>query len=195
MGYDTLYVEGRYITYNHNRYDYMNFFQEVKLPKKRKIFILGERLYIKKIKVKNKITESFINKIIKELFGTYKEYLFHYEVKDKNILFYGIKQAKVISKLCESAKNISVNPIQFYIIKKFKKSIKLKKWSLLFKINSKYYLCKVVDNDLIEEKMEENFKDIKKDLTIENLFVDESIKEIGDIQEYKSIRLEGINLE
>ena len=128
------------IFYKDNTYKFsLDNLREIKLGKKRKVVILGEDLYTKKIKLnrKVKVKEEEIQNVIERAFGSSEDFLFHYEFSRRKgeLIIYAVKGGMKIRELCQGAASIKVEPIQMCFFNKFKK-----------KVRENYILC---DNNFI----------------------------------------------
>ena len=126
--------------------------RKIKLGKKRKVVILGEDLYTKKIKLnrKVKVKEEEIQNVIERAFGSSEDFLFHYEFSRRKgeLIIYAVKGGMKIRELCQGAASITVEPIQMCFFKKFKKNVREKNWETLFSYKGNYYYISC-DNNFI----------------------------------------------
>ena len=126
------------IFYKNNTYNFsLEILRGIKLGKKRKVIILGEDLYTKKIKLnrKVKVKEEEIQTVIERAFGSSEDFLFHYEFSRRKgeLIIYAVKGGMKIRELCQGAASITVEPIQMCFFKKFKKNVREKNWETLFR--------------------------------------------------------------
>ena len=117
------------IFYKNNTYKFsLDNLRGIKLGKKRKVVILGEDLYTKKIKLNKrvKVKEEEIQTVIERAFGSSEDFLFHYEFsrRKSELIIYAVKGGMKIRELCQGAASIKVEPIQMYFFKKFKKKVR-----------------------------------------------------------------------
>ncbi|MDD6795285.1 MAG: hypothetical protein PUE01_07760 [Clostridiaceae bacterium] len=192
MGFENLYIEDKAVVYKKGKYDLFDFFTKIKMPKKRRFFILGEGIYIKKIIKETKVNKEWIEKVIKDLFGVNNNFLFHYEIKKRYVFFYGITKANIVSKLSMGAERVIVEPIQIYIVRKLNKKIKDKKWTLIFCLNDKFYLCNIEDGILIYEKIYVNSSDININLIGDRVYIDKNMNDLVGIKGATYIEIGGL---
>lgn len=199
------------IFYKNNTYKFsLESLRGIKLGKKRKVVILGEDLYTKKIKLNKrvKVKEEEIQNVIERAFGSSEDFLFHYEFSRRKgeLIIYAVKGGMKIRELCQGAAAIKVEPIQIYFFNKFRKKVREKKWETLFSYKDSYYYISCnekfisrsfVDNNLsrfIEKYLElergENLKTyIEEEISKEfpegyNSFI---IKEFGEVLNAKKV--------
>lgn len=184
--------------------------KKINLGKKRKVLILGEDLYTKKVKLnkKVKIREEDIENVIERAFGSGEDYLFHYNISKRKaeLIIYAIKGGMRIRELCDGASSIKIIPIQIYFLKKFKRRIKENEWEALFSYKENQYYIFYKDGYIFKSFVESDIKrfvqkylDMEKDDLI-NTYVDNRIstyfhnsdksfiiKEFGEILNEKKI--------
>ncbi len=199
------------IFYKNNTYKFsLDNLRGIKLGKKRKVVILGEDLYTKKIKLNKrvKVKEEEIQTVIERAFGSSEDFLFHYEFsrRKSELIIYAVKGGMKIRELCQGAASIKVEPIQMYFFKKFKKKVREKSWETLFSYKENYYYISCNENFIVrsfvdtslsrfiekylEMEREENLKTyIEEDISKEfsngyNSFV---IKDFGEVLNAKKV--------
>ncbi|WP_024615024.1 hypothetical protein [Clostridium sp. Ade.TY] len=124
-----------------------------------KVFILDEELYIKEyLKTKKKEIYNIIENDIKSELNT-EDYLIDFKIdKSINITYiYAIKGGNKISKILDYIKNIEVVPIQFQIIDFIKKEKKENTFKAIIDINKKGYFIEVLNGNLINNKIYNNY--------------------------------------
>lgn len=161
------------------------------LPKNLNIVILDEDIYVKNISyIESKIDENFIENIIQTEFGLNQDYLFDYNVKNKQkiVNIFAIKGGKIISEISKDKESIRVLPFQIYIIKKLQKKIRKKCWNLVMEFMESYYYISCANNKLVLGYVYNEVDILKnniKDLSINQLYVDKSI--IGKFRDLKNV--------
>ena len=161
------------------------------LPKNLNIVILDEDIYVKNISyIQSKIDENFIENIIQTEFGLNQDYLFDYNVKNKQkiVNIFAIKGGKIISEISKDKERIRVLPFQIYIIKKLQKKIRKKCWNLVMEFMESYYYISCANNKLLSGYVYNEVDILKnniKDLGINQLYVDKSI--IAKFRDLKNV--------
>lgn len=104
--------------------------------------------------------------------------------KLKKLYIYSIKQGVKVRKVLTKANKIVVEPIQYVLISIIKKRFKVKgDYKALVKINNYLYLIHIENGKLVysktfQEKEEELYKLIQKDLVEKSMLVDIDLKDI-----------------
>lgn len=192
----TIIIENnKYLFKNKVYEDFQVGYLQKKLGNKLRIVILGEDLWIKKLKCINKDYDKFIEDEIRLVNDPNGDLLHHNhkDKKNKTVFIYSIKGKKVVEKIIHSKKNIEIIPIQFLLLNKVLKEKRLTFISTaIAEIKDYYYIIsvdngKIISSDVLSKK--ENEKDILiflKKLNREKLLIDNSVSE-----ELKSILKEG----
>ena len=104
--------------------------------------------------------------------------------KLKKLYIYSIKQGVKVRKVLTKANKIVVEPIQYVLISIIKKRFKVKgDYKALVKINNYLYLIHIENGKLVysktfQDKEEELYKLIQKDLVEKSMLVDIDLKDI-----------------
>ena len=146
--------------------------KKLNFGKRRKVLILGEDLYIKKVELNKgvKANEGYIENIIERAFGSNDDYLFDYNIlKSKSeIIIYAIKGGLRIRELCDGCESLNIIPIQIYFLNKLKKDIKEKEWEALFTYRENNYYIFYKDGYILRSIVESDMlRFIEKYLEIE----------------------------
>ena len=202
MGCSYIQVREKSLIYEGKIYEYMDFFKNVKISKKRIIVILDENLYINMVDIRNdrETNEKRVSKVIKESFGNSDDFLFNYEVaKDKQTLYiYGVKGGIKVAKLCKGGRNIKVFPMQIWVVNKLKDRIKEKSWQCIFKYMKVYYYCSIIEGLVEFTFAQENINlfnnKVQEVLNEESLYLDNTINglDIKGMENFKYIELGAI---
>lgn len=202
MGFSYIQVREKSLIYKGKIYEYMDFFKNIKIARKRILVILDENLYINKVDIREEKEkpEKIVSKVIKESFGDGDDFLFDCEVaKDKRTLYiYGVKGGIKVAKLCKGASDIKVIPLQIWLVNKLKDRIKEKSWQCIFKYMEVYYYFSIIEG-LVELTFAQDniylfnnkFKDLQNKGTI---YLDNKINVINikGLENFKYIELGGI---
>lgn len=166
-----------------------------KISKNRRIILCPESILIKKYNYSSKNIDKFIDNKIYEDFTNKDNLLFHYEIDKeyKNVYLYSIRNN--IRELCETAKDLRVEVLEFKI-KAFVKN-KLKNINdiiIIYKFNNINYLLKISNNIIVDIISTIDISCIKNYLSEEKnkkiiLVKDKEYKDIDNIYFHYSIDL------
>lgn len=176
------------IFYKNNSYRFsIENIKKINFGKKRSVVILGEELYIKRVKLnkKVKIKEGDIEGVIERSFGLDEDYLFHYHFSKKNLelIIYAIKGGIRIKELCMGASKIKVIPLQIFFCKRFKSKAGCREWESLFTYKGSFYYLLFKDEYIHKSFVEED-KDrfLQRVLELDGItkkrFIDKNIEQI-----------------
>lgn len=128
-----------------------------KMLNRRLYIILNQALLINLIKMKKSdITGKIVQIHINNNFGGDKDYLYKYIYlkKEKIIYLYAVKGGEALSQIIDKKYNVSVMPIQMYILKFLINKTKLASFDVIFNFNNVIYFIKVNNKIIIENNIE-----------------------------------------
>ena len=128
-----------------------------KMLNRRLYIILNQSLLINIIKMKKSdITGKIVQSHINNNFGGDKDYLYKYIYlkKEKIIYLYAVKGGEALSQIIDKKYNVSVMPIQMYILKFLINKTKLASFDVIFNFNNVIYFIKVNNKIIIENNIE-----------------------------------------
>ena len=137
-----------------------------KISKNRRIILCPESILIKKYNYSSKSVDKFIDNKIYEDFENKDNLLFHYEVDKeyKNVYLYSIRNN--IRELCETAKDLRIEVLEFKIKDFVKSKMKnIKDIIILYKFNNVSYLLKISNSIIVDIITTIDTNDIKNYLS------------------------------
>ena len=143
-----------------------------KMLNRRLYIILNQSLLINTIKMKKSdITGKIIQSHINNNFGGDKDYLYKYIYlkKEKIIYLYAVKGGESVSKIIDKKYNVSVMPIQMYILKFLINKTKLASFDVIFNFNNVIYFIKVNNKNIIENNIENTEDELIKSMKNSNI--------------------------
>lgn len=145
-----------------------NELEQENIKKYKNIVLVGENLFISRLdNIPNNIKK--INKCIEDhifkLFKTDEENLFHYEkikrsIKYTDLIIYTINYSRKLQLIFEKNSKIQIVPIQFYILKKIKRYIDMKKLILIINENNKYFVDYIENGVISKERVYDSYDEI-----------------------------------
>lgn len=138
-----------------------------KILNRRLYIILNQSLLINIIKMtKSDITEKIVQSHINNNFGGDKDYLYKYIYlkKEKIIYLYAVKGGESLSQIIDKKHNVSVMPIQMYILKSLINKTKLASFDVIFNFNNVIYFIKVNNKIIIENNIENTEDELIKSM-------------------------------
>ncbi|MCE5221417.1 MAG: hypothetical protein LLF98_09190 [Clostridium sp.] len=170
--------------YNEEEYDFDKVDEMNNLLKSNlKIIILEEELYVKQFtsEIKRNKMYEFIDYKINNEFPQNGDILYDFERNNNIISIYYIKGAKRIEKICETAKNIEVKPIQFIVKDVMMKILKTNIFNckVFIKFNEYYYYISFKEGlfyyGLVEKDKEIVWDKISQNDDFGEIYVDNSL--------------------
>lgn len=143
-----------------------------KMSNRRLYIILNQSLLINIIKMKKSdITGKIIQSHINNNFGGDKDYLYKYIYlkKEKIIYLYAVKGGEALSQIIDKKYNVSVMPIQMYILKFLINKTKLASFDVIFNFNNVIYFIKVNNKIIIENNIENTEDELIKSMKNSNI--------------------------
>lgn len=143
-----------------------------KMLNRRLYIILNQSLLINIIKMKKSdITGKIIQSHINNNFGGDKDYLYKYIYlkKEKIIYLYAVKGGEALSQIIDKKYNVSVMPIQMYILKFLINKTKLASFDVIFNFNNVIYFIKVNNKIIIENNIENTEDELIKSMKNSNI--------------------------